>query len=286
MRQKHIGGSEVASLFGEGEDYSSSAYELYLVKSGLMPPPVVDDSPGTRVWYGKRMEPVIASMAAEMFGWEIRSPGPYAIHDRTKGMAASLDGVILEPGKEETRLGYRKEGLLEIKRIEWLQFKRKWVLGEPPPATVLQGQHGLACSNFEWGAVVVLAGEVGLLAYRYRARQNTADILCRKVDEFWDRVRQRKPPEPDGSASSLSALRYVHPEHEGNLDLTEDDDADITAAAFILARENRRASNDVYDLQRNLLLDKMGDAKEAETVNHWISIDGRGGVRVSEKPAL
>lgn len=284
FRARNIGSSEVAGLFGVQAGFAASAFTLHQVKSGLIEPLPVDDRPGTRVWRGKRLEPVIASMAAEQFGWRIRYPGPYALDDECEGMAASLDGWIEEPGEEEKRLGFTGPGNLEVKEASWLAHKRDWSANEPPFQIVLQNQQGCACSGARWGVVVVDVGEIGLLPYRYAARPQTAALIRREIAAFWSRVREGRSPDPDATSSTAAALKVMFPSQVDSptLDLLEDDQADVTAAAFLIAGANRAESERVYVGQRSMLMWKLRGVTQAETANHWINAntDKRGTVRL------
>lgn len=274
LRLQNIGSSECSALFGLQASYAQSAFTLWQVKSGKIKPPHVDDSPGSRVWFGKRMEPIIGKMAAELYGWDaVIQPGPFAVDDQTSGMSGSLDGVIQEPGKAERELGFKGPGVLEIKRIEWLQFKMNWTDSEPPFGTVLQNQHLCACAGFSWGVVAALVSEIGFVVYRYPARPGVASRIRHAVDNFWKSVRDGVPPNPDHTASSAAALKELYPPRADpvTIDLTADSEADITAAAFKMAQAHRKESSNVYDLQRNLIMYKLRGANLGETEHHWIS---------------
>lgn len=283
-RLDHIGSSEVSALFGVQEAYAASAFTLHQVKSRKMPPQPVDSSPGSRVWQGRFMEPTIAAMAKELYGWpELEYPGPWCTDDKTEGMAASLDGEI-QPGPQEIALGFQGRGLLETKWIQWLAYRKSWTNGEPPYQTILQAQHGCACAGLAWGCIVVLVGELGLQAYRYRAREGTINLIRDRVNDFWEGVRADRPPDPDHTASSAAALKQMFPgKEEGGVLWFEDEDTDTLAAAFLIAQANRQESNRVYEAQRNLLLWKLKGNTAAETFNHWIdaSVNKRGDVRVT-----
>lgn len=268
-----MGSSEIAALFGLQASYASSAFTLWQVKAGKIKPPHVDASPGTRVWMGRWMEPVIAHMAAEMYGWDIIYPGPFAIDEVTPGMSGSLDGIIKEPGKVEKEMGFTGPGVLEIKRVEWLPFRSEWTENEPPFQIVLQDQHLCACAGYSWGVVAAMVSEVGMVCYRYPARAGVAGRIRHAVQRFWDSVRDGMPPNPDHTASSAAALRELYPVRPEpiTIDLTTDSEADITAAAFKMAQAHRKESNGVYDLQRNLILFKLRGANLGETEHHWIS---------------
>lgn len=284
-RETHLGSSEIASLFGVQSDFAMSAFTLHQVKAGIIPPPPVESGPGSRVWFGVKMEPIIVEMAAELYKWpSIRFPGPYAIDDQCAGMAASLDALILEPGPEEAHLGFRGPGVLEVKRSEWLAHSRAYTNNEPPYQVILQCQHGAACAGVSWGVVVVLVGELGLLSYRYAARPGTASVIRNAVTRFWEDVRNGTPPNPDHTASSSAALREMFPARVDApaLDLMKDTETDVTAAAFLIAGAHRKESNKIYDGQRNLLKWRLKEATQAETENHWISgaPDKNGTVRI------
>lgn len=283
-RLENVGSSEVASLFGVQEAYAASAFTLHQVKSRKMAPQPVDDSPGGRIWMGRHMEPIIASMAKELYRWPVLEyPGPWCTDDVQPGMSASLDGII-EPGPEEAALGFYGPGLLETKFIQWLAYRKSWTNGEPPYQTILQAQHGCACAGLGWGCVVVLVGEMGLQVYRYRAREHTISLIRDRVKDFWDGVKADRPPDPDHTASSAAALKEMFPGNEGLPPLWfDDEDSDTLAAAFLIAQANKQESNRVYELQRNLLLWKLKGHTAAESFNHWIdaNVDKRGAVRMS-----
>lgn len=283
-RKGTIGSSETASLFGVQEAYAASAFTLHQVKSGKMAEPPVDSSPGSRIWMGKHFEPTIAAMAKELYRWpSLEYPGPWCTDEVCPQMSASIDGII-EPGPEELALGFQGPGLLETKFIQWLAYRKSWTNGEPPYQTILQAQHGCACEKLAWGCVVVLVGELGLQAYRYRAREGTINLIRDRVNDFWKGVRADRPPDPDHTASSAAALKQMFPgKEEGGVLWFEDEDTDTLAAAFLIAQANRQESNRVYEAQRNLLLWKLKGNTAAETFNHWIdaSVNKRGDVRVT-----
>lgn len=289
LRAQNIGSSEVAGLFALQADHSDCEFTLHQVKSGIIPPPPVDSSPGTRIWYGSRMEPIIGEMAAELYGWKIEAPGPFCTDDVVSGMSASLDGIILSPGEEELRLGFSGPGLLEIKRSEWAAHNRAYTNNEPPYQIVLQGHHGMACANLTWGVVVVLVGELGLMKYPYARRENTVSIIRDRVTEFWRDVHDRVSPNPDGTASSAYALKAMFPALVGEplLDLLDNDEADVAAAALLLTRANAKASDMAVADSLARIKYQLKGAVEAETANHWITArttkNGAVTVRVVEK---
>lgn len=264
IRRQNIGGSEIAGLFGLQPDYGQSAFTLHMVKSGRIPPPPVDDSPGSRIWFGTQLEPIIARMAAAIFGWQIEKGG-YCLDDTTPGMACSQDYVILAPGPEERALGFEGPGNLQIKNIDALAHREKWVNGEPPYHILLQNQHEIACSGLSWGVIVGLVGGNRVDAYRYAARPKIIDMIRARVAEFWDGVGAGKPPLVDGSNSAGEAIRAMFPAlaDDEEVDLTSHNEAQEICAGWLVAKADRDAAAARFDEYNNRLKLLMEGKKRA-----------------------
>jgi len=264
IRLQNIGGSEIAGLFGVQADYAQSAYTLHMVKSGQIPAPPVDDSPGSRIWFGIKLEPQIAAMAAELHGWTIQKGG-YCLDDTTPGMACSLDYLITEPGPEEIKLGFQGPGVLQIKNVDGLQFRQKWTMDEPPFPILLQLQHEIACANCTWGVIIGMVGGNELPAYRYARRDKTIHLIRARVTEFWNGLRERRPPLVDGSESTAAAVTALYPTLpvEPPLDLTTDNEMPEICAGLLVATADRKAAADNEEEFKNRLREKLKGRKHA-----------------------
>jgi hypothetical protein len=265
-----------------------SRYTLYQVKAGIIPAPPVDDSPGSLVWFGKRLEPAIGPMAAELYAWDI-TPGPYAIDDQCPGSGASLDFLIKAPGPEELRLGFVGPGVLETKNIGLVQYFRDWTGGEPPSHIIAQLQHLLGCSGCAWGAVVALVNGNELPAYRYTARPALIDGIRHEVAAFWDGVRDRRPPPIDGSESTADTLKTLFPPRKADevVDLTYDNEMPGLAAAWLIAQANSKASEVAFQEIKNQIAFKMAGRKHAVTEGFEIRgtfNSGSDGARAADLP--
>lgn len=288
IRAKNVGSSEVAGLVGRQAGWGMSRYTLYQVKSGIIPPPPVDDSPGSLVWFGKKLEPTIGPMAAELNGWDI-VPGPYATDDQCPGSGSSLDFLIKAPGLEELRLGFAGPGVLETKNIGLVQYFRDWTGGEPPSHIIAQLQHLLGCSGCTWGAVVALVNGNELPVYRYTARPALIDGIRHEVTEFWAGVRDRRPPPIDGSESTADTLRTLFPPRPADqvVDLTSDNEAPGLAAAWMIADANAKASEKALQEIKNQIAAKMQGRKHAVTSGFEIRgtyNSGSAGARAADLP--
>lgn len=266
MRLKYVGGSEISGLWGVQPEFGQSQFTLHMVKSGRIPAPDVDDSPGSRIWFGIQLEPVIARMAAGLYQWDIEKAGYYT-DDTTPGMGASLDFVIKQPGPAEKELGFTGPGALQIKNTAWLNWAREWVNGEPPQWILLQLQHEIACAGFTWGAIVVMVDGNTLPVYRYAARPRIIEGIREKVTDFWTAVREGNPPQTDASSSTADALRALYPSvpTPEPLDMRGHNRFPDLAAQFIVARENKRESERRYDDAKNEMEALLEGATWAES---------------------
>jgi predicted phage-related endonuclease len=273
IRLKNIGGSEIAGLFGLHAAFGQSAYALHMVKSGRIPEPPVEDGPGSRVWFGVHMEPIIAAMGAELYRWTLEKGG-YCTDDQQPGMACSVDFVITEPGPAEVELGFTGPGILQIKNTDWLNHRREWVGGEPPHWILLQLQHEIACAGYAWGAILPCIGGNELPVYRYAARPVTAALIRDRIAEFWEGVRTGKPPSIDGSDSTADAIRAAFPSVPDTqpIDLRGHNELPFICTQFILARENKKASDSAYQAAKNELEAILAGHTKAETDGYRITV--------------
>ena len=90
LRAKHIGGSDVAALFGLSS--FSTRWQLWMEKSGKLPPE--DLSNNKAVQAGTFLEAGIAQWAASLWDWDIKKVEEYHTADDTPGMGATLDYAL------------------------------------------------------------------------------------------------------------------------------------------------------------------------------------------------
>jgi hypothetical protein len=168
-------------------------------------------------------------------------------------MSASLDRVIL-PSKQDVEDGFIGPGALEIKNVDGIQFKRKWLEEEPPAHIVIQHQHQLACSGYAWGAIGAFVGGNRMSIKRYRARPTMHAAIRAQVAKFWQSIADKQPPQPDGFDSTTAALRALYPD-------PVDDECDFgpdMELAALCSKLNELSS------------DRMAHAKEEEALKNII----------------
>jgi hypothetical protein len=135
-------------------------------------------------------------------------------------MGSSFDFIIL-PGE-----GY-KRGLMEIKNVDGLQFKRAWIEGgddaddEAPPHIEFQVQHQMEVADIDWCLIVAL---VGGNTPKVIARQRDPEVgalIRERVAEFWHRVDTGNAPKPNFTKDG-DTLARLYRENDGSvIDLSE-----------------------------------------------------------------
>lgn len=257
LRARHVGASEVAALFDVQPTYALSRYALWMVKAGRAQPPEVT---GERVFWGNRLEALIAEVTAEAEGWTIRKGG-YAEDDECPGLGASLDYEI-EGSDVLAAAGYEGDGLLECKAVDWLVHKRGWTDGEPPLFILLQLQSQCAARGFKWGAVGALVSGNDRVLYMYHARPRLIADIRRRVREFWASIAEGREPPVDGSDSASVVLRSLYPEViDDVIDMSSSNEWPEAVGEFMLAGERRKAANEDYDAAKNRVVAMLGGHK-------------------------
>lgn len=273
IRLNNIGGSEIASLIGVQPQTRMSKFTLHMVKARKIPPPKLDDGPGSRIWYGKQMEATIANMAAELNGWKIEK-GHYHTDDYCPGMACSVDYTILEPGIFETKMHFHGPGVMQVKNSDYIQHKEEWTGDQPPPYVIAQLQHEIACTNLTWGVIVVLTGGNLIDTYHYAASHRMIDGIREKVREFWADVKAGRVPNVDGTDSTAAALKALFPSQHNPVPISFVGDKEfmLGCVARINSLANKAASETADKAAKAYLESRLQGATSAVTDGYRISV--------------
>lgn len=254
LRQKYVGASESAALFGVQAAYALDHFALHHVKAGNARPPAVG---GARVEWGKRLEEIVAMAVAEEHGYVV-SKGRYAIADDCPGMAASLDFEI-----EADPLGeFDGPGVLETKNVDWMVHRRSWTDNEPPVNILIQNQHQLGSTAWKWGAVAGLVGGNDLKLYRYAARPKLITDIKARVTKFWEDIAAGRAPDTSSSESSGDVLRSLYPDPiDEAVDMSGSNEWPEAVAAFIDAQAANKAAKEAYGDAKNRVAALLGNYK-------------------------
>ena len=250
LRSQHIGGSEVAALFGEHE-HGLTKFQLWHRKK--VPERFLPSKQTERMKAGNYLEPAIAKWVADQTGWTIRKVHVYHSLLPGLGLGGSLDFEIVA--------NERGPGVLEIKTADWLVAKR-WEDGEPPLSYMLQLQTYLACMGRSWGCIAVLVGGNDLRLFEIERRPATIELIEKAVADFWQSIRDNKPPPPDFAKDGATlAQLYAAAEPGKIIDMSDSNRLPELIAEYRRASAEEKAGKAAKDAAKAEMLPLIGDAE-------------------------
>lgn len=194
QRKSGIGASESAALFGL-HPYISA---LSLYESKIRETPDVDDDENERMEDGRVIEPRIAARYARATRRQIwESPG-IVRHPLMPHMLCTPDAIT----------GCDEFGRMPLE-LKWLENFGKE--SEVPEYIQVQQQQQIACLQANAGALAVLGSFRSFHHFDIPRHDAFISLLMEKVDEFWRRVQERRPPDADGSKATAEALKRLFP---------------------------------------------------------------------------
>lgn len=196
-RTTGIGASEAAAVIGCNP--WSSPMKVYADKLGLEDPEPQSEA----AYWGTVIEPLVANRFAEVTGRKVSMDGYLLRSLKHPWAMCTLDA------QQETDEG--TGGLLEIKCTSLYE---RWDEGVPP-YVYAQVQHQFAVTGFHFGSVAVLFRGNSFHWLDVERDQGFIDKLMAAESEFWQRLQNGEPPEPDGSESCRKALSLLYPEDDG-----------------------------------------------------------------------
>lgn len=267
LRRGYVSSTESAALFGASP--YMTAFEMAVQKRDGG----IDTVSGERPIWGGRLQEAIAQGIADDYGVSIESMGlAYAVDDESR-MGSSFDYSIigaenLHPDLSGTqlidtfqRLG---PGLMEVKNVDSLEYKRKWIDDEAPQHIEIQLQHQLEVLGLAWGCIAALIGgnRVGLLVRERDAKVGA--IIRKKVKAFWTDYDAGKLPDPlmpDDAAVLIALYQYADPNkvYDGQSD-------PVLAGLALSYRESsaaEKAAKEQKDIAKAHMLQIIKDAEKA-----------------------
>jgi putative phage-type endonuclease len=261
-RRTGVGGSDVAAILGESP--WRSALEVYTDKISADPP---DDEASEMADWGHDFEPLILKRFAQRAGRRVVRHGRLLRSKRAAHHLVTLDGVQLS---KPPLPGCKGPGVAEAKSTAYADD----YADDLPLWVQIQIQWELCVTGAQWGSGVWLPLRERKLQWLDVSAdlEFQEEVLIPAVEEFWSRVQRRAPPDPDGSDSSLRALRRLYPTEDPARILR------LNEPAFALSEEYERNKAWIKLLDgrnkliRNTLAATMRDAKYAlcgPNGHHW-----------------
>lgn len=256
IRSRDITATEVPALFGVSP--YATAFEVWHRKHGNIH---VEIEENERMKWGTRLESAIAHGICEDNGWTIIDGGRF-IYINDRGLGCSPDYIVAD--------AEGRNGILEVKNVDWLAHKRSWDEEGAPPHIEFQLQTQLELSEFEWGAIGALIGGNEPRVIMRDRDAGVGKAIRSRVAEFWSRT-EPYPADYLADADTIKLL-YKHAE------VGKVKDVDAHGAALIEAARNAKLAAKIADEDAKRasaeLLEWIGDA---ETVMG----DGKIAVRAS-----
>lgn len=249
VRARHIGSSEVGALFDASPYFTRFA--LWHAKAGNATLPPADNQ---RVEWGRLLEPAIAEGIARQMRWSLVKSRVYHSSDTVKGMGCTVDYDVVDHTDGP--------GIVEVKNVDWLEWKKSWTDSAAPRHIELQLQHQLACTARPWGAIGALVGGNDLKIYERQPKPRIIAEIERKVSAFWQSVERGQAPDAFGQESELDTLAQLFPLPEEGKQLEIADPTLAQAAAdYLWAKAQERLGKTMATRAKVRLLAAAKDAE-------------------------
>lgn len=279
-RKQDITSTECAGLFGAGVyDNARTQYELFMVKTGRLAP--VPFTSNDRTIWGSRLEASIAAGIAEDCGL-IASPFKCYMRIPELRMGSSFDfritGIVEHfEGDETARDMFRKhgDGILEIKNVDGLQFKRAWLDDgetiEAPAHIEFQVAHQLEVADLGWAIIAPLVGG-NTPKVVIRERDHAIGNLIRlNAGEFWNMVQHGTVPEVD-FLKDAETISRVYVNNDGSaVDMSGNERLAAVCAAYKAAGADAKIADERKKAAKAEILTIIDQAKSVTTAGSKIS---------------
>lgn len=240
LRAKHIGGSDIAALFGLSP--YSTRWRLWMEKAGKIPPEDLSDNKAVQA--GKFLEAGIANWAAHSWSMKIDKVVDYFTMDDCEGMGATFDYITQDKAPVEIKWSARGYG--------W-SYEGDQII-EAPENYLLQVQHQLAFTDSDHAWLIALIDHEPR-RMKVPRNENIISAIKEEVAAFWQSIRDGKEPPVDYSADHKALVRLI-----GELpksDITLDDGDALLFTEYKLAKEDEKKAIARYEEAKAQILVKV-----------------------------
>lgn len=240
LRAKHIGGSDVAALFGLSP--FTSRWQLWMEKAGKIAPEDLSDNKAVQA--GTFLESGIANWAAHRWTMDISKVNHYYTVDDCPGMGASFDYITADGAPMEIKWSARGHG--------W-HYAGEEIL-EAPENYLMQVQHQLACTTSDHAWLVALIDDEPR-RMKIPRNENIIDAIKSEISTFWSSIHEGEEPpiDFDKDVSALTKLMGTLPKS----DITLDDGDALLFADYKLAKEDEKKAIARADEAKGQILVKV-----------------------------
>lgn len=231
-RRTGVGGSDAATILGINP--FTTAYELYLDKRGELVNPDADGYLAESRYWGSVLEQPVCDRYAEETGFKIQKANLLIRSKEHPFMIANIDRKVVG---EDRRIGF--EAKTAARGDGWGPSGGS----EIPPYIMCQVQHYLAVTGYDCWDLGVLIGNRDYRSYRINPIESIIEQLVEAEQEFWDRVENGVPPEPQWqSKATTRLLKDLYPGTNGDVVQLPD-----VATAYYKAMKDAQEQRKLYD---------------------------------------
>jgi len=181
VRNRGIGGSDAAAILGLNR--FKSPLQVYLEKRGEAEP---DDLSGNeRVYWGNRLEALVADEYEKRTGRKVRRVNAVLQHPRHPWMLASLDRDVVAGDR-----------ILEVKTTAGGEDWGEEGTDQVPVHYLIQAMHYLAVTGASVCDLAVLISGRNFRVYQILRDNDLIETMIEQEQEFWQNVQDGNPPPP------------------------------------------------------------------------------------------
>ena len=259
-RKHGIGGSDASAVAGLNP--YKSPVQVYLEKIGDME---IGEA-GESAYWGTMLEDMVAQEFSKRTGMKVQRKNTILQHPEYQHMIANIDRLIV---------GEDKPGILECKTANAWSGK-DWEEGKIPPQYIIQVQHYLAVTGYEYAYIAALVGGQKFFYYKIDRDQELIDYLVKIESVFWQMVQDRMPPEVDGSEASSDLLKKLYPIAEDRKEIDMPAEASLLLDAYEQVKAEIKELEQRKDELENKLKAMMADAeigKAGKRIVEWKNVN-------------
>lgn len=253
-RRQDVTSTESAALFGMSP--YMTAFELWHAKrSGVS----ADFQMNDRVRWGNRLEAAIAQGIADEKGWQI-APMKQYMRLPDERIGSSFDFVILNHPSG-------KAAHLEIKNVDWLQYRDKWLnddeYPEAPEHIELQVQHQMMVSGFSLSYIGALVGGNESFVIERQRNDRVIAAMRSRIAEFWrtvDAGQEPLPVMPEDAAAVIRMNQYAEPDKI--LNAADDVEIESLIDRYVAAAAAAKIADEDKEVAKAEIFARAGDVEK------------------------
>lgn len=236
LRKRDVTASVIGALIGVHE--YTTAYNVWCLKTGREAENYEETEPMRR---GRLLEPVaVEFLREERPNWSIvhnSGSGVRYFRDSHFRIGATPDVLVHDPD--------RGDGIVQIKSVEPMIYRKKWLAGtdtpEPPLWIALQATVEAWLTGSKWAAVapLVIGQGIQLPIIDIPIIPGVLERLQAESLRFWEIVDSGEDFPADYSRDAAAIDRLYYADDGGEIDLTNDPDIHFLMAARALEKAKR-----------------------------------------------